>query len=182
MKIEIQKQLTSAKQAMDELGAPRDTTSDQIRFAVNLSIRYQEIAMAAIEANYRGRKMFDEDRDLRFATWVKNRNDKFDQMMIKHGHTFEFQSNEEVNDEGYRWQGYRESSSATVRNGHPGDSIELRICGDHPDLVDMTLQESTRLTDPGKRNLEWLKKIYNETVGFHIASVDITLLATIIEK
>ena len=169
-----------AKQAMDGLGAPRDSLSDQIRFAVNLSIRYQEIAMAAIEANYRGRKMFDEDRDLRFATWVKNRNDKFDQTMIQHGHKFEFQPNEEANYEGFCRQ--EVSSSSTVKNDYPGDPIELRTCGDHPDLVDMTMQKSTILETPGKHSLEWLTKIYNETVGFHIASVDITLLATIIEK
>ena len=180
MELEIQKKLTEAKQAMEELGPSRETPSDQMCYAMQLGADYHKIAMAAINANYGDEKMFEEDQHLRFATWLKNRNELFNQTMIDHGHKYEFQANEEVIYIGSRQQDVLKNG--TAKRSPAGDPVELRTCRDHPDLVAITSEKSTVLKANGRDRLEWLTKLYNENVGFGIPTVDSPLVAKVVKQ
>ena len=178
VKMEIQKQLMAAKEAIDELGPRRETTTEQLQFAVQLSTRYQEIVNAAIQSKYKGCELF-HDLDLRFATQVVNRNRKFNSDMANYGHTYEFQSETELKFAAVRSQ--QASGSSSHFDEYTKESIELRTCADHPDLTEMSFKQDTIIKNSKKSGLGWLSIVYDENRGFHLGTFNSELLAITIE-
>jgi hypothetical protein len=160
-----------------------------------MSTRFQEIASAALSANYAGSDWFDQHTKLRFATAVVNRNEKFSIMLQDHGHSYEFDhassstsedgEEEDNEDEGVEDgedgeaeddeddEGSEEESDEELEEGE----IRVRFVKTTSGLEELTPCEDTIRDDRQKNILRWLRSVYKTSRGFELGTFDSSLLA-----
>lgn len=91
MRAELSKKLKAKKDALQALGAERDTTKKQSDYLLEIITTFQEITSQALVTNY-ANDLFDENDDIRLMTALRNRNDVFKDDMADYGHEYSFAS------------------------------------------------------------------------------------------
>src|SRR5687767_2838232 len=94
VRTKILKRLAATRKTVEQLGANRDTPAEQRRYILDISMKFQKLADAALSANYVGCDWFDQYPDLRFATTVVTRNQLFADMLAQHGQSYHFEGHE----------------------------------------------------------------------------------------
>lgn len=87
VKREVLTKLNTARRGLEDLGSKRQTPDEQRRFVMDIASQFREVVILALNGNYSGNKVFDQEQDLMMVTAVVNRNEKFANDIEKHGHT-----------------------------------------------------------------------------------------------
>ena len=181
--MEINKELARARQARKTLGSKRETTEEQRQYLFDISMRFQDIAGNALQAHYVSNDWFDEHYYLRFATQVRNRNEKFSLNLQDYGQSYRFDDGElteavevatEVRVERYETDsGASNDSEAALEK----DRMNPRYVPDHADLSEITAETSEPLSMVMESGIQdWLADIYRTSRGFELGTFGTSLL------
>ena len=150
VKAEISKLLKSAEHSLDALGATRETTAEQIHFLTKMSVRFQEMVDLALDANYVRNDWFDEKPELRLATKVVARSQRFEEKFHVHAPKYQFTSAE------------NEQNSEPDNPEPPADlvMIVVREVQNHPDLEELEFINDEIEEAKQAGILDWIGEIY----------------------
>ncbi|KAI9717339.1 MAG: hypothetical protein M1828_007227 [Chrysothrix sp. TS-e1954] len=192
VKSEIAKKVTACQQHLEALGERRQTSTEQSRYLMGISMQFQELVAEALSASHSCADVFDENPSLRLATATVNRGDLMSNDMATNGHTFHFQSSdlEPVSD---RIKGSDSSSAnfeqedAILPEDDLSDDQSERISGVrqvkcHPDLEDL-LHVAATLPEPQREGIyTWLEAVYRNARGFELGTLNPWLLAVAMKQ
>jgi hypothetical protein len=115
--------------------------------------------------------MFGRNPTLRLATQAINRGEDFAKALNSHGHVYQFQSKDASIQSGI--------SGITMRD--PTD-IEVRTVKDHPDIEDLT-HENTSVSAPSNDDIiDWIDELYRNSRGFELGTFDAKILGVILKE
>jgi len=163
--------LNAARQALVQLGRKRETTAEQSRYLLDMSMRFQEIVTSALTANYVNCDWFDEYQNLRFATKVVNRNDIFAKTLEQQGHSYIFEGTPSDDPE----EGDTVSEQADEKK--LDENILIRFVDTPDDLEELTAGPKTIDNQTSEDILTWLTKVHKDSRGFELGTFDSSLLA-----
>jgi hypothetical protein len=199
VKAEVAKRLKASKQALDDLGAKRQTPVEQYQYLIEISMKFQRIVVDALATNYGRHRMFNDHPSLRLVTAAVNRSEAMATMFANDGHTFHFQGrsrNDAKPDE--------DAGSDMSVDGHEQEQSEPFQAFEHVLLaprpsdqhitkavrrylartsIDDLLPNTLDVAEPQRGEiLDWLRSIHRDSRGFEIGTVNPTLLATIMRE
>ena len=189
MKSEVNKRLTTCTQTLDSLGAERETTADQMKYLLEIAMRFREISSSALTTKYGIDNLFDLHPELRLPTAVVDRNQMFSEKVEKMGHTYEFHTELQqlesecispprvinVNDES-------DKSSGDESDDSYDPSLYVRTSLDCSELSDI-LYDNERICKPDNDGiLSWLTEVYKNSRGFELGTFDASILAITMKK
>ena len=180
VKLEISKQLSTAKEDLKQLGPKRSTPDEQRQYLLDISTHFQEIARNALHAHYVSNDWFDEFSDtLRFATIVRNRNELFAHELQAYGQLYRFE-NEEFDDSSEIAQSEQETASVSSDQETDTDTeLNPRKTLDHEALDEVTGDTSKSITKAIQKGIiPWLTKTNRTSRGFELGTFNPSLLAT----
>lgn len=152
---ELSKRLKDKKAALALLGRPRDSSSEQAQFLMEIATAFTETLNKALSTMYASEE-FDRYPELKLATLVVNRIYRFSDMVLEYGHLYEFDCYEKLDDTGVRCQ--------TREVQTPDDLIEM-------------LEDGSELREPLQINIfEWLEQVYEKSRGFELGTVQVNSL------
>ncbi|KAH8431685.1 uncharacterized protein LDX57_009339 [Aspergillus melleus] len=170
----ISKKLRECQDALQALGADRETPEQQASFLFGIVSSFQEITSHALGSNYSIRDDFDQDEILRLATRVVNRNEMFSDNMARWGHEYEFETDDsqELND-------FRVNNSI---DNPTGGSLATRMLEDISGIEDI-LPQTVEVAQPVRNDIRsWIERQYRTSRGFEIGTFNSALLPTIMKK
>ena len=146
-------------------------------------MRFQEITVLALNANYVGSDWFDQYPSLRFVTAVVNRNELFASTLKQHGQSYEFKAVEPDQTDMVAETEPKPFNSGILPVGDPDtdgmkEQINLRTTKNHADLEEVMFEKETINKEIGRNTLEWLEAVYKTSRGFELGTFDSSLLAT----
>ncbi|KAL2814042.1 P-loop containing nucleoside triphosphate hydrolase protein [Aspergillus granulosus] len=174
VRAEIGSKLKQAKAELHELGAERKNSANQRGYLLDIISSFQTITQNAKTTNYGANDYFDQDRELRLATLIVNRNEQFAKDMNERGHLHHFQvvRNEDVDGDGEE----EHSLSATFLERQK-TSISSRKFDSCPDVSDI-LPQPAMVPEPLVSIEDWLNCVYTDSRGFELGTFSSALLAT----
>ncbi|THY78240.1 dynamin GTPase [Aureobasidium pullulans] len=174
VKMELQQKLKVANQALERLGAKRQTPEEQRAFMLDISMRFQEIVNMALSSSYSNSDCFDKTPSLMFVTTVVNRNEDFSNAIDRYGHSYEFEKCPSIEESDVKensfWQLEKKDSGTKVE-------VQLRSTKNHPDLQDLIDGEHTLEDKVGDNIIGWLTNLYRESRGYELGTFDKNLLS-----
>lgn len=177
MRAELSKKLKAKKDALQALGAERDTTKKQSDYLLEIITTFQEITSQALVTNYVN-DLFDENDDIRLMTTLRNRNDVFKCDMADYGHEYSFAST------GNDQNAFDLPSSIPWPENETKD-IEHVVARKKKNLAELEdiLYDQEILYPPRDEDiLDWIEGLYRRSRGFEIGTFNPALLSTIMKK
>lgn len=202
MKSEVIKRLKTSKQALNDLGAKRQSPAEQYQYLTEISMEFQRVVGDAVMSNYGRYSIFKDHKSLRLVTATVNRSEAMSTMFAQYGHTYRFEghtTNEQVpegdasSDVDIDGEVVAEMNNAAT--SPPSDEFE--VSAEPPDQhstisvrqflhrtdVDDLLPATMTITKPRRGQIfNWLRGIYQESRGFEIGTVNPTLLALVMKE
>ncbi|KAH8430985.1 uncharacterized protein LDX57_008647 [Aspergillus melleus] len=171
---EISKKLRECQDALQALGADRETPEQQASFLFGIVSSFQEITSHALGSNYSFRDDFDQEEVLRLATRVVNRNEMFSDNMARWGHEYEFETDESQELDDLR---------VDISIDNPtGGSLATRMLEDISGIEDI-LPQAVEVAQPVRNDIRsWIERQYRTSRGFEIGTFNSALLPTIMKK
>ncbi|KAL2838451.1 P-loop containing nucleoside triphosphate hydrolase protein [Aspergillus pseudoustus] len=166
VRAEIGSKLKKAKEELTSLGAERENSTQQRTYLLDIISRFEAITQHAKTNNYGAIDIFDQAQELRLATCIVNRNEKFARDMDERGHLHYFQLTE---DEGVEQE---EDDDTSIPNRN------LESC---PDVQDI-LPEATKVLGPLGGIELWLKRVYIESRGLELGTFSPVLLGATMKR
>lgn len=168
------------------MGPSRETREQQQKFILELATRFQTITSLAIGANYGSDKIFEGPFDLRLATAIVNRNERFANDVSRWGHTINFDGVEELPSpapELLRPPPVAPASlSPRVDDSETKRFLSPRRFTDE-DCISELLSASAEIEEPSaKPILPWITHIYNTSRGFELGTFNASLLTLLWKK
>lgn len=176
---EISKKLNARKNALQALGAERDTTKQQSSYLLNIMMAFQEITTEALRTNYGANDIFDEDEDLRLATVLVNRNETFSDDITQWGHEYSFTS--AVDTAKIPGSIVKEEKGEEKKEVGKG-GVSVRKKDNLPELEDILYDQETVPRSSDEDILSWIEKLYRNSRGFEIGTFDSSFLPTIMKR
>ncbi|RMJ28556.1 DYNc [Aspergillus sp. HF37] len=162
VRAELSKKLKAKKDALQALGAERDTTKKQSDYLLEIITTFQEITSQALVTNY-ANDLFDENDDIRLMTALRNRNDVFKDDMTDYGHEYSFAST------GNDQNAYNFPSSIPRQESVETKDIEHVVARKKKNLAELedTLYDQEILYPPCDEDiLDWIEGLYRKSRGF----------------
>lgn len=159
---------------------------------MGIALKFQDLISLAVRSEYSRNALFSKHKNLRLATAVINRGDKFAEMMDTEGHAFEFNANHhgDISDDESDDETNGEFSDGS-ENGSDGEDdrtaskestldeskgFPVRKEGDHLDLADLAFKNVSISPAYTKGIMTWLKRIQVESRGFELGTFKASLL------
>ena len=166
VKREISKLLKTAKEELTKLGAKRDSNDEQRAYLMEMAINFQEVVRLALAAQYGNHDCFEKHPNLRLATDMVTRNERFSLDMDQWGHTYTFDCDEFD----------LEPTVPYADDDEP--NLVVRTQPDNADLEEVVL-DHLKVDDLVKEHtLDWLMEEYQTSRGFRLGTFDNSLLST----
>ncbi|KAJ5537458.1 hypothetical protein N7513_010644 [Penicillium frequentans] len=192
---EVSRRLKECKSALESLGEERGSPQQQSKFLLEIVSKFQRITENALHTNYGSQDAFDEDRDLRLATLVANRNAQFSDDFSTYGHVYAFKSHEHDDDLEVKPTVPATSPPSSVgaiigmSNDGEGEEEEqerrsvpsrkLNNCGDIQDI----LHDCVQIPDSQTQGvLPWIENLYRESRGFELGTFNSSILSSVLKK
>lgn len=168
------------------MGQSRETREQQQKFVLELAARFQTITSLAIGANYGGDKIFEGSGDLRLATAIIRRNEQFATDLSKWGHTINFdvaqESSTPMVEATHVPREAHAMLSPRVDDSETQQFLSPRRFTDE-DCIAELLPASVKLKEPSNKPiLPWITNIYNNSRGFELGTVNVSLLTLLWKK
>ncbi|KAH8430047.1 uncharacterized protein LDX57_007718 [Aspergillus melleus] len=171
---EISKKLRECQDALQALGADRETPEQQASFLFGIVSSFQDITSHALGSNYSFRDEFDQEEILRLATRVVNRNEMFSDNMARWGHEYEFETedSQELDEFG-----------VNISIDKPAEGwLATRMLEDISGIEDI-LPQAVEVAQPFRNDIRsWIERQYRGSRGFEIGTFNSALLPTIMKK
>ncbi|KAJ5291465.1 hypothetical protein N7478_000716 [Penicillium angulare] len=192
---EVSKRLKECKKSLDRLGDERESPEQQSKYLLAIVAKFQRITENALHTNYGSQDAFDNERDLRLATLVANRNAQLAEDFESRGHVYTFKSHSHDDDLENR-QDPPTSPTGTVANGmnneekeeekeeeqeicHSVPSRKISICHDIEDVLRESQPIHGALT---QGILPWIEDIYEASRGFELGTFNASILASVLKR
>ena len=193
VKSEVTKRLKASKQALEDLGAKRQTPAEQYQYLTEISMEFQKIVGDALASNYGRYGLFRDRPSLRLVTAAVSRSETLAAMFAKYGHTYQYQGQsrgEEMEDTDTTSDTEIDGSDASASQNdppaiQPSDQTSTSSVRLYPDLavIGDLLPRTLRVAKPQREEvLNWLQSIYLDSRGYEIGTFNPTLLATIMKE
>jgi len=199
VKAEVARRLKASKQALDDLGAKRQTPVEQYQYLIDISMKFQRIVVDALGTNYGRHRMFHDHPSLRLVTAAVNRSEAMATMFANNGHTFHFQGRSKIDakpdedaDSDMSVDGDEQDQNEPSLvfedeqvSPRPSDQHITQGVRQHlaRTTVDDLLPNTLDVAEPQRGEiLDWLRSIHRDSRGFEIGTVNPTLLATIMRE
>lgn len=166
VKAELLRKLKEITDAHTALGPKLSNEQEQREFVMEIATAFQQIVTFATKAEYGRSAFFDDcnDDDLRLATALVNRSQKFATTMKILGHSIEFESSDDEDEE-------EEDLPST----------STRLIPDHDDLDDI-VKEDDIVDEPDVQGImDWIMDQYTRSRGFEIGSFNPALLGVMMK-
>ena len=196
VKSEITKRLKERKQSLRGLGAKRQTPAEQYKYLIDISMKFQRVVLDALNTNYGRHKIFDDRPSLRLVTAAVNRSEAMAATFASDGHVYHFDSRST--------NGTKSKDLANIVDSNFGDEFTMETTPPSAVNTDASGKSSKEQGTISVRQfpgstvvddhlpstaevaksqrgwiLGWLRRIYRESRGFEIGTVNANLLATI---
>lgn len=193
VKAEVVRRLKASKQALDDLGAKRQTPADQYKYLIEISMKFQKVVVDALGTNYGRHRMFHDHPSLRLVTAAVNRSEAMATMFANNGHTFHFQGRSTNDAKPDEDAGSDMSVDGNEEEQYEEEQVSQRPSDQHitkavrqsltRTAIDGLLPNTLDVAEPQRGEiLDWLRSIHRESRGFEIGTVNPTLLATIMRE
>lgn len=150
---------------------------------MRIATKYQELCREALLSNYGRTDVFDQNPKLRLATVVVNRSDQMSDVIATKGHTFHFEAKVEESDssDGAKYL-INDFGAINIKDSNSNGTVETRTVPDHSDLEGL-VSTAQKLVEPHDgRFRDWLKKVYQNSRGFEIGTLNSSLLAVTMNR
>ncbi len=138
-------------------------------------MRFQEITVLALNANYGGNDWFDQHSTLKYQNIVMTRSHLFDVTMEQYGQSYEFKA-EDINP-----SQVTEDTPTILQESDESDKSQerllIRTTRTHVELQGVMFEEDSISKIIGHDTMQWLTKIYTTSRGFELGTFDSSLLA-----
>lgn len=190
MRSEVSKRLRECKEALESLGAERESPEQQSKCLLEIVSKFQRITNDALHTNYGSQDSFDEYPCLRLATLVVNRNMQFSDDFSTLGHVYCFTAHAHEDDSEHEPNNAPASSvgaeigeddSEEEENGEVTamSSRKLKTCNDIEDV----LRDSVQIKFSKMQGiLPWIEEVYRESRGFELGIFSSSILSSILKK
>lgn len=198
VKAEVTRRLKASKQALDALGAKRQTPTDQYKYLIEISMKFQRAVVDALGTNYGRHRMFHDRPSLRLVTTAVNRSEAMATMFAKTGHTFHFQGRSTSDAKPDEDAGSDNSADGDEQEQDEEEQDDEEQVSQRPSgqrktkavrqfltrtAIDDLLPNTLDVSEPQRGEiLDWLRNIHRDSRGFEIGTVNPTLLATIMRE
>jgi hypothetical protein len=167
---ELSQKLKTAEKGLRQLGPKRQMREEQFQYVVDVAIRFQTLVSDALQAGYSRAEMFRSNPALRLATQAINRGEVFAKALGSHGHMYQFQpENTSV------------QSSISMLTIHGPEEVGVRMIEDHPDIEDLTYENTSVSAPSGEDIIDWIHGLYRDSRGFELGTFDATILGVILK-
>ncbi|RYP10249.1 hypothetical protein DL764_000741 [Monosporascus ibericus] len=191
LRADVYREVATLRANRDKMGPSRSNQHTQRAYINKISERFQTLARDALNAYYTGDKVFARREDLRLITRVVHANERFNEIIEKHGHSWQFAVNPDAPaskppkdrlPKEDSLDDFLDLTSTTSRLGklkEPkfGDSSPEM---DYPELGDI-LDFNTDITDPntpGRNIMDYIEDLYKGSRGQELGTFGGSLLAT----
>ena len=174
---------------------------EQYQYLIDMSMEFQKVVVDALATNYGRHKIFKDHPSLRLVTNAVNRSEAMSTMFAKDGHTYDFAyeakfaedgaSDLDVDEEGqadFAEDDDEEMDDDEEDQGEAGTSpdqsvgISVRQYLDRTAIDDL-LPNTADVAKPQRgKTLNWLRRVYRDSRGYEIGTVNLTLLASIMKE
>ncbi|KAL9126918.1 MAG: hypothetical protein Q9217_004113 [Psora testacea] len=181
VKAEISQRLKVCKQNLEHLGPSRGTKDQQYTLILDLATRFQRIATLALNAHYGGDDVFESFPNLRLATAIVNRNEKFSEDVWKKGHKMAFRQDAFLEEEASELDTSLSEEDLVFAEGNE-KLYPVRHVNSYWELEDI-LFECEGVLEPKATGIKnWLMGVYKSSRGFELGTFDASLLPIIWKK
>ncbi|CAF9915855.1 MAG: hypothetical protein HETSPECPRED_002601 [Heterodermia speciosa] len=183
VKTEISRRLKASTQALRDLGTKRQTPTEQYQYLIGISMEFQKVVVDALATNYGRHEMFKDLPSLRLVTAAVNRSETMATMFAKDGHTYHFADEAKAAEDA--------SSDIDVdlgdlfeSNAAPDQSVTTSVRQYRSrTAIDDLLPSTSDVAKPRRgKTFDWLRRVYRESRGYEIGTVNPTLLASIMKE
>lgn len=138
-------------------------------------MKFQDAVTQALQTNYAGNDIFDKGTDLRMATLLVNREERFSEQMGRWGQRYVSHSEDEEPESAPEEEDEPESSEKKL------PAISVRTTNNLPELDDFLHGQET-MDLPKRGILAWIDASYCDSRGFEIGTFSASLLAVLMKK
>lgn len=177
MRTDVSRKLKAMKNSLSALGNERSTPEQQRSFLLDVITRFQDIVSQAMATSYGTHELFDEEKQSRLATIVRNRMDVFKSDMEEYGVEYKFVS--EVPDTPMEPTEGEESQEDDI-----GIPVRKHLdVSEHSGAIDGILHEQEIVTKPTDGSIVvWIEDQYRASRGFEVGTFQTSLLCTIMNR
>jgi hypothetical protein len=194
VRAEVSRRLKECRNALESLGAERESPEQQSRYLLEVVSKFQRITENALHTNYGSLDSFDEHQSLRLATLVANRNAQFSDEVSNQGHVYCFNAHDRDDDSENdpKTSVTSPPSSVGTQVGEDEDeekeayndinsvpSRKINICHDIEDILHDSIQIEYSKT---QGILSWIEGLYIESRGFELGTFSSSILSTVMKK
>ncbi|CAG8976279.1 hypothetical protein HYALB_00011764 [Hymenoscyphus albidus] len=174
---EFPKKLRDCKALLVDLGAKRDTPTDQSKYLIDIATRFQETVTSALNSHYSGNDIFDQQPSLRLVTTLVARNETFSNSVQTWGNTYCFKE-PNLHDFGSMLEPPPvEEEPYDAECPPPVSVLDTRLHKTHDDVRDI-VRENEMLSLPRNNDvLKWLTTVYRDSRGLELGTFNSSLLA-----
>ncbi|KAH8803098.1 dynamin GTPase [Xylogone sp. PMI_703] len=167
---EIAKKLSDREGRLMNLGADRESAAQQRQFLLEMAQKFQDLTTNALDSYYSRHPAFARVPELRLATLVVARNERYSNDMEALGHTYQFIS------DGVR----HELKFKTTPGSYSESTKETRSLDlEYPELSDLVADYDAISTPIGHGIMAWLEEEYQKARGFGLVSIGPSVVPTI---
>jgi len=143
---------------------------EQSRYLLDMASKFQDVVTKALNTDYGSSDVFTVSANLKIATLVRNRDERFSDQMASLGHWVEFQP-------------------PTSTDGHIAPPVAaksedrcVRAYPDHPDVADILTYQDTLVDrcedheDPNRKIMQLLEDIHKTSRGFELGTFQASIL------
>lgn len=174
VRAEIEKRLSSSQKELDSLGPSRESRDKQQMYLLGITMKFQKLVDAALDAYYSRFDEFSENKHLKLATIAAELREAFSDEVRRKGHTYQF--NWSMQEQELMLHTIVGALNFVV-DEPPEDLVPA--LGSYPELLDL-VEEKRECPDPDKRDiLQWIERAYVKSKGSELGSFNPAVLSTI---
>lgn len=197
---EIDKKLAASQKELSSLGPSRESNEQQHRYLLDLTMKFQKITDAALDAHYARHDEFNGRRFLKLATIMCWLNEKFSDTVATTGHTVKFDDStkkqtpfaairippadflleaDKSEDTGDGLADTDEEENSGSSSGSARDRGMVPKLSDYPELSEVVEAERLCFRPRNDDVLSWIEKVYRSSRGFELGTFSPAVLPTL---
>ena len=144
-------------------------------------MEYQKLVVDALATNYGRHDMFKDHPTLRLVTAAVNRSEAMATMFAKDGHTYHFVDEGKLAEDAAPDNDAGEDDQA---EGSPDQSVQVPVRQYlSRTAIDDLLPVTSDVAKPQRgKTFDWLRRVYRDSRGYEIGTVNPTLLASLMKE
>ncbi|KAK1980510.1 dynamin family protein [Colletotrichum cereale] len=183
LRSETRQRLTIAEKKLKDLGVPRQTEREQQQYLVGIASRFQDLARAALNADYSAHPAFNRNA-LRLITAVVNTTEQFNADFDKFARKYLFESETQVAPEvTAEVVGTLSSFPASPDDSSiiQLDTFDIPTPGAFPDL-DSIITTDWSIELPKQGIMEWIAAVHRHSRGLDLGSLGHGVLPSVFRE